>query len=213
MSRINFSEMSPSQIAGLVPVWLRIEVNYVNNKYGDQNPQYDALNNNGLLVSTSPAYLEFPNYYGRFLRFFQQDGGDEELLLKASQALGKFVGTGRALTRVLTEADQGVSRSKADEQSFRVVEEVCASITSVTVPEVPQLIEYFDTEIEPLVFETGEQIADGSLGASLRTARKLLLNQAQVFVDFSHASGVIAQPGVASTDENGVLGLWTPPGF
>lgn len=205
------SELSPAAAASLVTPWLRLETAYTNHKYPDANPQASALK--GGLQPGGEAYGHFSSRFDA-IRLHALLPDQEIMVLKTSQALGKFVATGRVLLRAITEHHTGRSRIAADAYTFGVIEKITQEI-----PKDPRPFEFPNDSAElRAVWE------EGSLPDSLqRTADALAVNDvheatlgthcviaetARLFVAHASQTGVIAQPGINSTFQEGELTAW-----
>lgn len=203
----DYSRMPIETLVSHIPVWLEIEALYANAKYDDANPQRQVTSKE-MTDMTSAAYQEFPNYFGRFLNFYRRAEGDEQILLNASLAVGKFMSAGRALVRVLIESDQHITRHEADVRTFEIVRDIAGAISVDHAMEPDGLRDYFGVFVEPNLARVHREVMSGNASRALSIGTRLLATEAQLFAGFSATTGVMAEPGVSSSDR---ARHWAPP--
>ena len=192
----------PIDVAPIIPVWLEIEKDYANQKHGSSNPQVTALS--GGLKPGGSANQDFGSYYGRFRFFSDHADGNESLMIKASQQLGKFVGVGRALLRVCLQERDGLNVQTADDRAFDIISDrlVFPGRQIASVPEA----------FDEVVLTPALSAIDTALGIDIERATDLTVHlvteQARLFAGYSALTGLIATPGISSTDEHSQLDNW-----
>ena len=190
------SEFSPTLVVRTIPLWLETEAAYANAKYGEQNPQLTA--SIGGLQPGGVAYRDFSQYLHRFDIFHSQSGGSEQIMLQASQQLGKWLSSGRALLRVVLQQSYGVDRDVADNESFDICDELALGLNKF--PEVTNLDtpKYRRDHVEPYLGRIGAAFLSSSDG--LPATKELVSNQFALFAAVTAQSGIVAEPGRTSGD-------------
>ncbi len=202
------NELRPAFVASMLPLWLEEETRYAVGKHGTTNPQRTALDG-GLSVNGS-AYNDLAQYYKRFSIFYGGAEGNETLLLKASQALGKYVNAGRALLSVVLQAGDG---PVADDVQLvapyldESTEELILVINHSHDIPIDQNLHWTEN-VMPLINDVDAALQSRDYDAARRNTAQFVLSQAQLFVDFTCEVGLIAQPGIDSTDRANELNHW-----
>ncbi len=196
-----------SLLADAIPLWLERETDYAVSKYGDSNPQRTALDG-GLIVGGS-AFRDITQYYHRFSVFLTQSEGDRAVLLRASQMFGKYVNASKALLNVLIQtADGPVDRNGlvlTDDRTDAVVGDLLV-VTKFT--DLPDLGTYFQAEVKPGLVSMADSIEAGDYDLAYESARGFLQRQMSMAVNVANVIGFVAQPGISSSDEDGMLDVW-----
>lgn len=195
--------VAPSIVAGILPSWLEIEKEYANSKHGSANRQTTA--SSGGLQPGNLAYIDFANYYGRAMFFIDNADGDEHILLKASQSLGKFVGVGGALLRAGFQIAHGLGVDEADNKAIDVIEDGCVVSGNTDFPDIKSFGE--DT-LYPSLAMIDRALSENELAVALDKSKELVIAQAGLFIGFTSITGVIATPGINSSDPGDQLDNW-----
>jgi hypothetical protein len=197
--RLSYSHLS--RVSDLVPIWLEQELVYANRKHGDKNPQSSVFA--GGLGKQGLALLDLGQYVGRFANSYNNASGNEYLLLSASQALGKHVGTARALVSAVLQ-QTGFTRPEADELTIsRLESRSYASVLRQThFPDLPfDPRTYWEDNGEPLIQNIATLIGEHAPSADILEAAEALLDlDAGLFVGYTALKGVVARPGLTSGD-------------
>lgn len=200
--------VSPATVAQMIPSWLEVEAAYANAKYGDANPQKYSLGG-APSDPKSVAFQEIQNYHGRFWLNYYSANGEERLLLKASQALGKLLSASRALLRVIYEESLGLHREDADSKTFIAIEDrLGVSINSSGPIDLDRKTENQKVVIAPALKDVDLYIANNKFDLASERTLGLIVSQSQLFVDFVCETGIIAVPGLDSSDVNNQLDQW-----
>lgn len=198
------SEYSPAVAASVTPLWLQIEAAYANAKYGNQNPQLTAPL--GGLQSGGTAHTEFSQYLIRFDVFYAQAEGNETVLLHASQQLGKWVSTGRALLRVVLQDQYKLGTQEADTETFAIADEICLGLNRFPAVEDFKTKIYWSDRVEPHLLELSEAFQIRPLDV-VPASLNLFSDQVALFAAITAKMGLIAEPGKTS----GELDHWRLP--
>lgn len=184
------------RVRALVPDWLAIELNYANGKYRGRNPQKTAFR--GGLNPGGEAYQDAHKYFGHFLVFFTQSAGEKKGLLKASQQLGKFVGTARALVSAVNQYGGGLSPAEGDAMTMGQFEE-----RWFKEEDFGELAPDFRSSVPAMVEEQLAKVRDATddLPVMLEHAMELLVAEAKLFGAFTLEHSIMVEPGLSSTDE------------
>jgi hypothetical protein len=193
MKRVE-SYPSTSWAAAFLPLWIARESEYAWGKFSELgNPQQSALK--GGLLEGGKAHLDLVNYFSRFMIFWENADGDKTVLLKASSALGKFVNAGRILNAALIEDELGVGKDKADELAHDQLVRLCAAVAAEPMPDPNLYFDNFDRDLLRLA-----KLIEDNSPLKFQIASDILKGQIEFFVAFSEESGVIAEPGVSSSE-------------
>ena len=202
-------QASPTVAVELLPLWLEQEAVYANAKYLDTNPQLQALAG-GLGDSTNAAFLEVSNYYDRFWDPVLNANGEPALLIKASQSLGKMIGANRALLRVCLQAANGVTRQGADEITFDLLDTVLPALRFAGDGPIDRSrrTKHWAKVIDPALVSLNALLPEEDPAAAAEITLQLIEAQAELWTDFTCQTGLIAAPGINSSDPEGILGEW-----
>lgn len=201
--------VSPLVAARVLPLWLEIEADYANRKFGDANPQNHALVG-GLVNRSDMAYQEISNYHSRFWYYQALADGNKDLHLKASQPLGKLVSTNRALLRVCLQLGEGLTRGEADNLTFDLLGDMILSHVHPVSGALDASRKKHNQEnvINPMVSNIDAYISAGQYDHAAETALGLVIANAQLWIDFTSATGVIAIPGMNGSDPESTRYEW-----
>ncbi len=184
------------RVRALVPDWLAIELSYANAKHGGENPQLTAFD--GGLEPGGIAYQDAFGYIGRFSTYFKYADGEEKLILRASQCLGKLAGTARALVSAINQRERGLDLARGDATTMEQFEEQWYE--QAGFGEFPS---DFDSAVPRMVDEKLAAVRNASGDTELMRVRalELLLEEARLFGAFTLEHSLMAEPGISSTDE------------
>lgn len=131
-------------------------------------------------------------------------------MLKASQALGKYVNEGHALLSVVLQASDDLTADEIQLVAPSLDETTEELIFAINCPQnTPVDLDLHWTEdIDHLIHNVDESLRLRDYEATRRNTGEFVLGQAQLFVDFTCEAGLIAQPGLDSTDRASELNHW-----
>lgn len=189
-------DVDKERVRALVPDWLAIELSYANAKHGGKNPQLTAFDDG--LEPGGIAYQDAFGYIGRFNTYFKYVDGEEKLILRASQCLGKLAGTARALVSAVNQRERGLDLARGDALTMKQFEARWYGENDFGKFPVD-----FDVAMPKMVDEKLAAVRNASGDTDLmgKHALDLFLEEARIFGAFTLEHSLMAEPGISSTDE------------
>lgn len=187
----------------LVPLWLQQEAAYANAKFrqiGRVCTQQEVFN--GGLEPGRSGYQDFYNY-GRFKNFLVPELHGRKTVLRGSSQLGKFVGVSRALVSVVFMQEKGLpTLDDADTITFKRLEDRLLPINEITYDLYDvDLDGFFRESVEQPLVEIASAAAEQDVPAVTKLAEAMFDDHVHLFAAYTKHHGVIAQPGLSSTQE------------
>jgi hypothetical protein len=192
--------VGPSVAVEMLPLWLEIETEYAVSKHGMSNPQRSALS--GGLASNHQGYDDILRYFHGAHIFMSHCAGESQAMLQASQQLGKYVNSGRALLNVILQAAEEPWKNDFGLLSPYIDDATDSALLGLNAvqPFTDDMPRHWREAIHPRLSELHDTLSEGDFEASSAKAMGLLAAQAQLWLNFTCETGIIAQPGLTSGD-------------
>lgn len=187
----------------LTPLWLQQEAVYANAKFRQMGricSQEEVFQ--GGLEQGRRGNQNFYNYF-RFKNFLLPELHGTKTVLRGSSQLGKFVGVSRALVSVVfMQENELSSMDAADAVTFERMGHRFQSVNEITYDlHDIDLDDFFIESVEQPLAEIAKAAADQDAQSVIALAEPMLDDHAHLFAAYSRHHGIIAQPGVSSTQD------------